>query len=214
MDSKSTIIASLIFVTGITVIYYSTRDTPVSNKSDNTALKDKQIIKKADKIVEHTQIAQKKIVVKPIIKEKNTQTKKSMSVAIKIDNITSNKEAKEYLSQHSLKNISTSQDSTGETPRYSVYSDISMKEAKKRRNKFVPPSAPTVVQGSFPSGEPYSVIIDSDLKSQAKDIVISNNQADGTITELAKVPVSNKQVSDTQENNGDSSLIAPPSIGQ
>jgi len=120
---------------------------------------------------------------------------------------------KAYLKEKSLKNITTPKkkqtDENYEAPRFSVYSNIDKSDAEKLRDETRPPSTPVIVQGSFGSGTPYTVAIDADIYSQAKDIVISNNDPDGTIEEITNI----KKKSANNGYNDEKQIIAPPSIG-
>jgi len=219
MNLKSAIITSFFFIIGILTIYYTTRVEPLSMEEGVSHPTIKTIPKTSNEIVnidEEVEHVNKVIKPKPTLQKEYKKREKVVRNIVDINDISSNDDAHEYLVEHSLKNVSPTDKEMKTTPRFSVYADITIKEAREKRNQLLPPSAPTMIQGSFPSGEQYNAIIDTDLKNNAKQIVVSNNQADGTITELAKVPVSDKQQSsNTQENVNDSSVvIAPPSIGQ
>jgi len=96
-----------------------------------------------------------------------------------------------YIKSKSLKNITSTKvqlDNPSYTsPRFSVYSNITTTKAKQKRDNSLPPSAPVIVQGTFYSGTPYTVIIDGDLQREATDIVISNNLPDGSIEEIVNI---------------------------
>ena len=119
---------------------------------------------------------------------------------------------KAYFKEKSLKNITTQKrkptDENYEAPRFSVYSNIDKSEAEKLRDATRPPSTPVIVQGSFGSGTPYTVAIDADIYTHAKDIVISNNDPDGTIEEITNI----KKKSANNAYNDAKQIIAPPSV--
>ena len=119
-------------------------------------------------------------------------------------------EIAQYIEQHSLKNITTTKeqlaDENYEIPRFSVYANIDKSEALKLKDKTLPPSTPIIVKGAFNSGVPYAVAIDANIYSKAKDIVISNNEPDGTIEEI--VNIKNTKVEDDERE-----VISPPTIG-
>ena len=115
-----------------------------------------------------------------------------------------------YLKQKSLKNITVTKeklaDENYEIPRFSVYADIDKTEAAKLKDKTLPPSTPIIVKGAFNSGVPYTVAIDANIYTGAKDIVISNNEPDGTIEEIVNIK-------DSIVKDEEREIIAPPTIG-
>lgn len=115
----------------------------------------------------------------------------------------------EYIKNRDLKsvNIYNKKDNNSQVPRYGIYADIDIQTAKSNRDKFTPPSLPVVVNSTFESGEPYSVVIDHDVYSQAKEIIITDNNPDGTINQIVKIPSKNHQNDETTQ------IITPPSIG-
>jgi len=121
------------------------------------------------------------------------------------------KEPTKYIENRGLVNINLSAASkrieNSEIPRYGIYADIDMDTARANRDEFVPPSLPVVINSTFSSGEPYSVVIDHDVYSQAQEIIVSDNNPDGTINQIVRIPTKNSQ------NGIDSQIIAPPSIG-
>ena len=116
---------------------------------------------------------------------------------------------KQYIEEKHLINLSKTRNSGENQPksRYSVYADINQKDAFQKRNKSLPPMAPTIISGVFTSGSPYTVVVDSSVKQQAREIIVTDNNPDGTIQEAVKIP---QTTSDTQEIR----LTAPPAIGQ
>lgn len=239
MDFKKLLIITGISVVVIISTYFATKvDKPdreyikADIKSNVMAEDDAEVEIKKDIKVQSTQPAvavkqdvfqnetRKDIEVKEDVEVKNTQStvaaqELSQKEKVKtVEKITSHAEAVKYIENHSLKNISnpTNIKTTGDAPRFSVFSNITLKDAQNSKNQFTPPPAPAIVSGVFPSGEPFTVVIDGDVKAVAKEIVVSNNQADGVITEMAQVSTTVDEKS--QDENQYNAIIAPPSIGQ
>ena len=122
--------------------------------------------------------------------------------------------AEEYIKKKKLHNItSVTKTSDQDSPRFSVYSDISTEEAKNNQNKDLPPLSPVILNGTLNSGQTYTVIIDGNVKNQAKEIVITDNDPSGNIIEAINVPIDNGKDKEPEEDNNNV-FIAPPSIGQ
>lgn len=135
--------------------------------------------------------------------------------------------AQEYIEKKGYVKISPDQNRRGEIPRYSVYSDISVDDAKAQRNKMLPPSAPVSISGTLDSGQVYTTFVDADVFRASKKIAITSNSPTGEIEELKELApqelpnnTDNTQ-NDTYEedivkenNDIDFKLVAPPSIGQ
>ncbi|MEA3315207.1 MAG: hypothetical protein U9Q30_05070 [Campylobacterota bacterium] len=126
-----------------------------------------------------------------------------------IDSFDNIKDPTEYIKNRELKsiNMSNKKMENSEVPRYGVYANIDTQTAKSNRDKFVPPSLPIVVNSTFESGEPYSVVIDHDVYSQAQEIVITDNNPDGTINQMVRISSKNNQ------NSENTQVVTPPSIG-
>ncbi len=117
-----------------------------------------------------------------------------------------------YLAEKSLVNITSTKSELANpdytSPRFSVYTNISKKEASEKRDNTFPPSAPKIINGSFHSGLPFTVIIDADINKEADDIVVSNNHPDGSIQEI--INIKEKEAEDAEHRV----IMAPPSIGK
>lgn len=150
---------------------------------------------------------------------KNTQTapqaqEQKVIVREEVDELATfyddSERVKQYIKEKHLVNLAENSSIEQEQTksRYSVYADISQKDASQNRDKTLPPMAPTIINGVFPSGSSYTVVVDSSVKQQARKIIVTDNNPDGTIQEAVQIPQTTS--SDTQEIT----LTAPPSIGQ
>jgi len=124
----------------------------------------------------------------------------------------------EYIESNNLIEIVPSKTKSKDIPRFSVYADISLDEAKKKQNKMMPPSAPLIVNGSFSSGTIFTVVIPSEIKQAASHIAVVDNNPDGTKNEIIDLLPQNLEEKssnqDTQNEAQDLTIMAPPSIGQ
>jgi len=118
---------------------------------------------------------------------------------------------KKYIERRKLLNIATLKNNIDskkdkKVTRFSVYSNITPAELKKNINSNFPPSAPSIVKGTFSSGEQFTVIIPAEVQAQASELIVTSNYDDGTIEEMSNL----KETT----NDEDKKVILPPSIGQ
>lgn len=125
----------------------------------------------------------------------------------KVDDV---QEIENYIIENQLKKIETSKKINNEQiQKHTIYADITKEEIESTTNNMMPPLAPTIVSGTFNSGESYNIIIPTLVKNNAKDIIITNNNEDGTIKESVALKIQGENSMPQQPTI----LETPPSIG-
>lgn len=201
------------FTCGIIGLYFIVGENPNNNLTETSKVMTKIKENKVDKPKKDIEIVYLKDDTKYTNRvnkvDKVDKLKKENLDSKNLDSFENIKDPMEYIKNRDLKslNIYNKKTENSEVPRYGIYADIDTETAKSNRDKMVPPSLPVVVNSTFESGEPYSVVIDSDVYSQAKEIVITDNNPDGTINQIVRIP------SKSSQNNENTQVIIPPSIG-
>ncbi len=115
-----------------------------------------------------------------------------------------------YIEHKGLKKVSLSKKNgnTDEVPRFSIYSNINLEEAEANIDSNLPPSTPVVANGTFKSGQYYTVVIPNSVKAQSTTLIITKNDNNGNAEEVIEI---SPQKQDSEETN---IFIAPPTIGQ
>jgi hypothetical protein len=128
----------------------------------------------------------------------------------------------DYIKQKGLiKHISKNRkkDDYDMPPPFSIYSDISEKDAKIKYDKQqLPPPAPAIVNSTTSDGTVYTVVIPPYINAMSKEIIVSSNDTEGDPETLSviRTPTQNSE-SETNDNDNEQTKIvftSPPSIGQ
>lgn len=211
------IIIVLIGTIAIFALVYTNLDdsTNEQNVQQTTAENTTEVTEKQKKNVEILYLDdsnKQKENIKEIMK---TQVNETVSKETSIDTKVQN-----YIVTKQLQAITLNKNAEkAESSKHTIYSNISLEEAEAAtKSDMQPPMAPTIVSGKFDSGETYSVIIPTSVKSQANEIIITNNNADGTpkesITLKQDDPESSFQPLKQEELEQTITIETPPSIGQ
>ena len=172
--------------------------------------------------IEVLHIKKQKVVSKKNIKKSNiniVQKNIDDEILIKTDvEDLKYEQIEKYIKIKDLKKVSFAKKNidTDEAPQYSVYADISIEEARKNRDKNIPPPTPVFYTVTFPSGQIGTGVIDGDILNIAKETIVTNNDPSGNPIESAKIPNKDEIKNQSEENNDDTEkaiFIAPPSIG-
>lgn len=215
MDFKKLLIIGIFSIGLLISIYYISKVEEHTTTTTTTTSPHKDIVVVENDVIEETktQTETKVEIVEPLLVKKEILKEEIKANKVeKIENIASHEQAIKYIENHALKNISnptTTQATTQtDTPRFSVYSDVSFDDVKNLKNQFTPPVAPAIISGVFPSGEQFTVVVDGNIKATAKEIAVSNNQIDGVITEMATISTNG------ENSNQESVFMTPPSLPQ
>jgi len=207
----------------------SKESLPIHEKQENTKKESKTPIKKSVEILyldEGEKTTNSKSTKDTQVKyhEKATQEYKPQKidrVKEELESLQDDIAIKEYIEKKSLVNITTENinattQGTQKTPRYQVYSTVSLNKAKQNRNKFTPPMAPVTVEVVTKSGDLATAIIPSEVFNQSEEIVLADTNDDGTINSLSAVKTETNNNDTTTEESYDQEIkiTAPPSIGQ
>jgi len=218
-------ILSAIVVGGVVAYMFIAKETPHVQNED-VSKPTQESVKRSKESVDILYLDNDKVSKTPITSKITPKTQSYTDTSTNSDTISNfyndEKKIKQYIQEKQLVEITPKQknsNGTSQTPRYSVYSTVDRKTAKQNRNQTLPPTAPAIISGTFTSGTPYTVIVDGDIKSQANELVVTDNNPDGSINEAVSVP-QQQQLSNQETNNNNNNareevkLIAPPSVGQ
>jgi hypothetical protein len=160
--------------------------------------------------------------------KENTNYKEKEEISIKNISTFTEKEVVKFIQNNNLIDVtpkSTSSNDENIPKRFSVYSNINIDEAKAKYGNTLPPPAPAIISGIIESdGSSYTVVIDGYINAVADTKIITSNDPDGE--PLAAMDISNTvneddtqteettQENSSNENQSESIMLAPPSIGQ
>lgn len=155
--------------------------------------------------------------------EQQTYQKKENKI---IDKLKNQLESKNIITHENIKEITNYkniyQDNETNKGKYSIYASVTIEEAKKKRNKMIPPSTPIIIKARTSNNNEITVAIDSDVYNYASKssqvIIITDNNPDDTIDGFAILEpseLSNENQNTLQENTGEIlELVTPPQVGQ
>jgi len=217
-------ILSAIIVGGVVAYMFIAKETPHVQNEDVSKPTQKSV-KKSKESVDILYLDNDKVSNTPTTSQITPKTQTYTDTSSNSDTVSNfyndEKKIKQYIEEKRLVEITPKKQNnngSSQTQRYSVYSTVDRKTAKQNRNTTLPPTAPAIISGTFTSGTPYTVIVDGDVKSQANELLITDNNPDGTINEAVSVPQQQLSNQETNNYNNDAQeevkLVAPPSIGQ
>lgn len=197
--NKLVLVGIGVFALIIAYLYIDTSTKTIETSIENKSIKTEQFSPKVEK---------KKVDIIYLDKERKEDASKVEKHQSEAEELQVDSSIKDELASQNLKVITKKLDENGYTPRFSVYADTTVKEIEEKNNNSMPPLAPTIVNGIFPSGQTYSVVVPTEVINSAQNIVITQNNPDGTITESTPL-----EIPSTDEQTTTSTIDAPPSPG-
>jgi hypothetical protein len=217
---NKTALIAIIFAIAIFAFFYTGIDNTPAKESSSISQTDKEQTdtKPQKKNVEIIYLDEKPKQLEPTIDAVEKKVQKNIEKKVKETHI--KQEVHQYIVEKQLQPIrmNTKKDNGSSKNKLTVYSDISLEEAKSLQNTIVPPSAPTIVSGKFQSGESYSVVVPNEVNEQANELIVTKTDEEGNIEESVVIKQNDPQspmqppeeTEDTQKTET-TTIQAPPS---
>ena len=193
------------------ILIYNSLDSGSSKTKIKEEPKQIKIIKKEKKEIEILYLENEKKEPEPQKKAKETIVKQNVKDNNEYEDLEQLQVAEivKYIENNNLIDITPLKtNQKDELPqRFSIYADISAKEAKEQYDKSFPPPAPGIVSGKTSNGSFYTIVVDPYVNSKAETILVTSNDENGEITGADSVKTILREDEEPES-------IAPPSIGQ
>lgn len=210
-------IAGLVFILAVfSFLYMDNGDEKEIQSTKKEMVEPKKLVQEdveKKKNIEILYLDEEKSEKKELVKEDKQKTQnneKKQETYTKQDNI----QIENYIVENQLKQINKKEDSD-QVQKFGIYSDVSQEEADAMSNNaMLPPMAPTIISGTFDSGETYSVVVPTNIKTKANEIVITNNDEEGNIKEHVTLKPQELDNSDKEDKKSKTTTLeTPPQVG-